>query len=163
TWNTSAIKSWDDMMSRQFVAGGEGAGSDPDIFALMYRNVLGAKVKLVSGYPGTNNIMLAMERGEVDGLCGISGSTIKSRRADWIKGEKINIPVQAALQKDPDLPNVPLATDLIKNDEQKQILHLLLATQTLARPIAAPPDIPADRKEILRKAFDETMKDPDFR
>ena len=163
TWNTSSIKSWDDMMSRQFVAGGEGAGSDPDIFALMYKNVFGAKVKLVSGYPGTNDITLAMERGEVDGLCGISWSTIKSRHADWIKGHKINIPVQAALQKDPDLPDVPIATDLAKGEEQTQILKLLLATQVLARPFAAPPGMPADRKAILRKAFDDTMNDPEFR
>jgi len=163
TWNSSAIKTWDDIMSRQFVAGGEAAGSDPNIFALMYKNVFGANVKLVSGYPGTNDITLAMERGEVDGLCGISWSTIRSRHADWLSQKKINIPVQAAMQKDPDLPNVPLALDLIKGEEQAQILKLFLATQVLARPFAAPPDLPTDRKEILRKGFDETMNDPDFR
>jgi len=163
TWNTSAIKSWDDMMSRQFVAGGEGSGSDPDIFALIYKNVLGAKVKLVSGYPGTNDITLAMERGEVDGLCGISWSTIKSRHADWISGKKINVPVQAALEKDRDLPDVPLALDLVKGSEQTQILKLFLATQVLARPFAAPPGMPAERTELLRKAFDDTVNDADFR
>lgn len=162
TWNTSAIKSWDDMMARQFVAGGEGAGSDPDIFALMYKNVLGAKVKLVSGYPGTNDITLAMERGEVDGLCGISWSTIKSRHAEWIAGKKINVPVQVALHKDPELPEVPLALDLVKDAEQAQIVKLFVATQVLARPFAAPPGLPPERKEILRTAFEETMKDPEF-
>jgi tripartite-type tricarboxylate transporter receptor subunit TctC len=163
TWNTSAIKSWDDMMSHQFVAGGEGAGSDPDIFALMYKNVMSAKVRLVSGYPGTNDITLAMERGEVDGLCGISWSTIKSRHADWISGKKINVPVQAALEKDPDLPQVPLALDLAQGPEQTQILKLVLATQVLARPIVAPPGLPADRVALLRKAFDDTVSDPEFR
>jgi len=163
TWHASQIKSWEDMSSRQFIAGGEGAGSDPDVFALMYKNVLGAKVKLVSGYHGTSDITLAMERGEVDGLCGISWSTIKARHADWVKAKKINIPVQAALQKDPDLSDVPLATELIKDEEKQQILRLLLTTQLLARPFAAPPEIPADRKEILRKAFDDTMNDPEFR
>jgi tripartite-type tricarboxylate transporter receptor subunit TctC len=162
TWNTSEIKSWDDMMARQFVAGGEGAGSDPDIFALMYKNVLGAKVKLVSGYPGTNDITLAMERGEVDGLCGISWSTIKSRHAEWIAGKKINVPVQVALHKDPELPEVPLALDLVKDAEQAQIVKLFVATQVLARPFAAPPGLPPERKEILRTAFEETMKDPEF-
>jgi tripartite-type tricarboxylate transporter receptor subunit TctC len=162
TWNTSAIKSWDDMMSRQFVAGGEGAGSDPDIFALLYKNVLGAKVKLVSGYPGTNDITLAMERGEVDGLCGISWSTIKSRHADWISGKKTNVPVQVAMHKDPELPEIPLALDLVKGAEQTQIVKLFVATQVLARPFAAPPGLPADRQAILRTAFDETLKDPDF-
>lgn len=163
TWHSSAIKSWGDMMSRQFVAGGEAAGSDPNIFALMYKNVFGANVKLVSGYPGTNDIMLAMERGEVDGLCGVSWSTIKGRHANWISQNTINVPVQAAMQKDPQLPNVPLVFDLVKSEEQTQILKLLIATQVLARPFAAPPGIPSDRTEILRKAFDDTMSDPDFR
>ena len=163
TWHSSSIKSWSDMMSRQFVAGGEAAGSDPNIFALMYKNVFGANVKLVSGYPGTNDIMLAMERGEVDGLCGISWSTIKGRHANWISQNTINVPVQAAMQKDPQLPNVPLVFELVKSEEQTQILKLLIATQVLARPFAAPPEIPGDRTQILRKAFDDTMSDPDFR
>jgi hypothetical protein len=151
------------MMTRQFVAGGEAAGSDPNIFALMYKNVFGAKVKLVSGYPGTNDITLAMERGEVDGMCGISWSTIKSRHAEWITGNQINVPVQAAMQKDPALPQVPLALDLVKGAEQMQILKLFLATQVLARPFAAPPGLPPDRQMILRTAFDATLQDPDFR
>jgi len=163
TWHSSAIKSWNDMMSRQFVAGGEAAGSDPNIFALMYKNVFGANVKLVSGYPGTNDIMLAMERGEVHGLCGISWSTIKARHAEWISQNKINVPVQAAMQRDPQLPSVPLVFELAKNEEQTQILKLLIATQVLARPFAAPPEVPIDRTQILRKAFDDTMSDPDFR
>jgi tripartite-type tricarboxylate transporter receptor subunit TctC len=163
TWHSSAIKSWNDMMSRQFVAGGEATGSDPNIFALMYKNVFGANVKLVSGYPGTNDIMLAMERGEVDGLCGTSWSTIKARHAEWISQNKINVPVQAAMQKDPQLPNVPLVFELAKSEEQTQILKLLIATQVLARPFAAPPAVPSDRTQILRKAFNDTMTDPDFR
>jgi tripartite-type tricarboxylate transporter receptor subunit TctC len=163
TWHSSAIKSWNDMMSQQFVAGGEAAGSDPNIFALMYKNVFGANVKLVSGYPGTNDIMLAMERGEVDGLCGISWSTIKGRHAEWISQNKINVLVQAAMQKDPQLPNVPLVFEFAKSEEQTQILKLLIATQVLARPFAAPPEVPSDRAQILRKAFDDTVSDPDFR
>jgi tripartite-type tricarboxylate transporter receptor subunit TctC len=163
TWNTSAVKSWDDVMMRPFVAGGEAAGSDPNIFALMYKNLLGARIKLVSGYPGTNDITLAMERGEVDGLCGISWSTIKSRHADWIASKRINVLVQAGAEREPDIPNVPLAADLMKDAEQMQILRLVLTTHIMARPFAAPPEIPADRKDMLRKAFDDTMSDPEFR
>jgi tripartite-type tricarboxylate transporter receptor subunit TctC len=163
TWNTSAIKSWNDLTARQFVAGGEAAGSDPNIFALMYKNLLGARIKLVSGYPGTNDITLAMERGEVDGLCGISWSTVKSRHADWIASNKVNILVQAGAQVEPDIPNVPQAADLVKDAEQMQILRLVLTTHVMARPFAAPPEIPPDRKDILRKAFDDTMNDPEFR
>jgi tripartite-type tricarboxylate transporter receptor subunit TctC len=163
SWNTSPIKTWDDWMSKEFVLGGEGSGSDPDIFALMYRSVFGAKVKLVTGYPGTSDITLAMQRGEVDGLCGISWSTIKSQHPDWISDKKINVVVQAALKKDPDLSGVPLALDLAKTDEQKQILKLLVSTQALARPFAAPPDVPPDRKDALRSAFDASLSDPELR
>jgi tripartite-type tricarboxylate transporter receptor subunit TctC len=163
TWTTSAVRSWDDTLARPFVLGGQAAGSDPSIFALMYKNLLGAKIKLVSGYPGTNDITLAMERGEVDGLCGISWSTVKSRHAEWIKSNKINVLVQAGLTKEPDLPEVPQAADLVKGAEQMQILRLVLTTHAMARPFTAPPEIPADRKEMLRKAFDETMNDPEFR
>jgi tripartite-type tricarboxylate transporter receptor subunit TctC len=163
SWATSPIKTWDDWKSKQFVVGGEGAGSDPDIFPLMYHNVFGAKVKLVTGYPGTNDITLAMQRGEVDGLCGISWSTIKSQHADWISDKKINVIVQAALKKDPELPNVPLALDLAQTEEQKQIVKLLISTQALARPFVAPPGVPQDRKEALRTAFDATLNDPELR
>jgi tripartite-type tricarboxylate transporter receptor subunit TctC len=163
SWATSPIKTWDDWKSKEFVLGGEGAGSDPNILALMYRNVFGAKVKLVSGYPGTNDITLAMQRGEVEGLCGISWSTIKSQHSDWISDKKINIIVQAALKKDPELPNVPLALDLAQTEEQKQIVKLLISTQALARPFAAPPSVPQDRKEALRTAFDATLNDPELR
>jgi tripartite-type tricarboxylate transporter receptor subunit TctC len=162
-WAASGFRSWEDMTLRPFVAGGEAAGSDPNYFALMFKNLLGARIKLVSGYPGTNDITLAMERGEVDGLCGISWSTVKSRHADWIASNKVNVLVQAGFQKEPDLPEVPLATDLVKGPEEMQILRLLLTTHVMARPFAAPPDIPADRKDILRKAFDETVSDPEFR
>jgi tripartite-type tricarboxylate transporter receptor subunit TctC len=162
TWYTSPIKTWNDLLTKPFSAGGEGAGSDPDIFALLYKNIFGAPIKLISGYPGTNNITLAMERGEVDGLCGISWSTIKSRHGEWLKAKKINVPIQAALKKDPDLESVPLVTDLAQNHEQRQILNLILASQAMARPFAAPPGIPDDRRKALVDAFDATMKDPEF-
>jgi tripartite-type tricarboxylate transporter receptor subunit TctC len=162
SWHTSTIKTWDDLMKHQFTAGGEGAGADPDIFAQLYKNVFGAKIKLVTGYPGTADVVLAMERKEVDGLCGISWSTIKARHSDWLKNKQINILVQAALKKEPEISHVPLATDLTTTPEQLQILKLLLASQAMARPFAAPPEIPADRKAVLQAAFDKTMNDPEF-
>jgi tripartite-type tricarboxylate transporter receptor subunit TctC len=96
TWNTSPIKNWDDFLNKPSKFGGEGAGADPDIWTLLYKNVFGAKAQLVSGYPGTNDTVLAMERGEIDGLCGISWSTIKSRHPEWLTGHSVNIIVQAA-------------------------------------------------------------------
>ena len=162
TWNTSPIKTWDDFLTKPSKFGGEGAGSDPDIWTLLYKNVFGARARLVSGYPGTNDTVLAMERGEIDGLCGISWSTIKTRHPEWLTSHSVNIIVQAALKQEPEISSVPLATELTKTPEQLQIIKLLLVSQAMARPFAAPPDIPADRKAGLISAFDATMKDADF-
>ena len=153
TWNSSPIKTWTDFLTKL---------SDPDIWALLYKNVFGAKLQLVSGYPGTNDVVLAMERGEVDGLCGLSWSTIRTRHAEWLTGHSVNIVVQAALKKEPEIAAVPLATDLVSNPEQLQIIRLLLASQAIARPFVAPPEIAADRKSALIAAFDATMRDADF-
>ncbi len=162
TWKSSPIKSWSDFLTKPSAFGGEGAGADPDIWALLYKNVFGAKLKLISGYPGTNDIELAMERGEVDGVCGYSWSTIKSTHPQWIADHSVNIVVQAALRKEPALAGVPLLTELTTDPEQLQIVKVLLASQAMARPFAAPPDIPGDRKAALVGAFDATMHDADF-
>lgn len=160
SWATSPVKSWADVLKTQSIFGGEGADSDPDIFAKLYKNVYGAKIRLATGFPGTTDIGLAMQRGEVHGLCGISWSTIKAQHGDWLREKKINVLLQAAPDKDPELPNVPTADDFAKTAEDRQILDFVQAPQVMARPFAAPPGIPADRKAILRTAFDETMKDP---
>ena len=121
-----------------------------------------APIKLVAGYPGTNEITLAMERGEVDGLCGLSWSTIKTRHAQWLKDKKMNLIVQASFKKVPEIADVPLVMEQTKDKEKLQILKLILAAQEMARPFAAPPGIPADRKAALVAAFDATMKDPEY-
>jgi tripartite-type tricarboxylate transporter receptor subunit TctC len=162
TWNSSPIKNWADFTSKPSKFGGEGPGADPDIWAQTYKNVLGAKDQLVSGYPGTNDIVLAMQRGEVDGLCGISWSTINAAHPDWIPKHLVNILVQAPISKADEIPGVPLATDLATAPEQLQIVKVLMASQGMARPFVAPPGIPADRKAALVAAFDATMTDPEF-
>jgi tripartite-type tricarboxylate transporter receptor subunit TctC len=162
TWGTSGIRTWDDFLAKPSTIGGEGAGADPDVFAQLYRHVFGAKAKLVTGYPGTNDVSLAMERGEIDGFCGLSWSTLKSRHPDWLNNKSINIIVQAGLKREPELPNVPLAIDLTSNQEQLQIVKLVLVSQEIARPFAAPPGLPADRRSALIAAFDETMRDRNF-
>ena len=158
----SSIHTLQDMIDKPSNMGGEGPGADPDIFASMYKNVFQSKLKLVTGYHGTADIMLAIQRGELDGLCGISWSTMKASYAQHLKDNQVRILVQAARSKNADLPNIPLITDIAKTDEQKQTLALLIDPQEMARPFAAPPDIPADRADALRKAFDATMKDADF-
>jgi tripartite-type tricarboxylate transporter receptor subunit TctC len=162
TRQESPVKTFNDLLVTQAAFGGEGAGSDPNIFALLFRNVFGAKIKLVNGYPGTNEIQLAAERGEVDGLCGLSWSTLKGRYPHWLKERKANILVQAGIKKEAELPTVPLATELAKEPDQIQILKLMLVGQAMARPFAAPPGIPADRKAALIAAFDRTTKDPEL-
>jgi tripartite-type tricarboxylate transporter receptor subunit TctC len=162
SWYTSPIKVWGDTLTKNFTFGGEGAGSDPDVFALTIKNVFGAKVKLVTGFPGTADTTLAMERGEIDGLCGLSYSTLRGRHPTWIPEKKVNLLVQAAIRGSKDLPDVPLLLDLAKTPEQAKVLKLIVASQGMARPFVAPPDIPADRKAALRAAFDATMMDPDF-
>ena len=158
----SPIMNWDDFINRPSKFGGEGAGADPDIWTLLYKNVFGAKVQLITGYPGTNDTVLAMDRGEIDGLCGVSWSRIKTRHPQWLADHSVNLIVQAALKKEPEIAAVPLASDLASNPEQLQILKLLLVSQEMARPFAAPPEIPADRKAALIAAFNATMKDADF-
>jgi tripartite-type tricarboxylate transporter receptor subunit TctC len=159
TWKTSQVKTWDDMFKHEFTLGGSGTGADPDTFALIMRNVFGAKVKLVTGYPGGNDINLAMERGEVDGRCGWSWSSLKSLKA-WLP--QINLLAQFAVEKNAGLANVAWPIDRAKTEEQRQVLRMLTAGQFLGRPFFGTPDIPPDRKAALRRAFDATMKDPQF-
>jgi tripartite-type tricarboxylate transporter receptor subunit TctC len=162
TWHTSPVKSWNDMLKTPFTVGGEGSGSDPDIYAAMLKNAFGVKLKLVTGYPGTAEIALAMERGELDGRCAWSWSTLKALKPDWVAAMKLNILVQMSLERNPDLPNVPQILELAATDRQRQILKLVLSREVMGRPFAAPPGIPYERRLALRKAFDDTMTDPEF-
>jgi tripartite-type tricarboxylate transporter receptor subunit TctC len=162
TRHDAAVKTWNDLLATEITLGGEGAGSDPNIFALLYRNVFGAKIKIVAGYPGTNEITLATERKEVDGLCGLSWSTLKSRYPHWLKERKANILIQAGIKSEPELPDVPSASQFATRPDQRQILNLILIGQAMARPFAAPPGTPAERKAALIAGFDRTMQDPEF-
>lgn len=162
SWYKSPIKNWADMMEKPFTVSGEGSGSDPDIFATVLRSVFGAKIKLVTGYPGTNEMTLAMERGEIDGRCGWSLSSIKAQKPDWLAEKKLNLLVQLGLKKSPELPGVPFIMDEAKTERQRQILRLIFSRQVMGRPFAAPPDIPPERAAALRQAFDDTIKDPAF-
>ena len=162
TWHTSPVKTWKDFLEKPVTLGGTGPSGELDIFTNLYKNVFGANIKLVSGYPGTAEIMLAMERGELDGVCGIDWTSIKAQRQRWIQNKQINVIAQAAFHKDPDLPNVPLIMELSKDPEKLQILKLFVSAHEFARPYAAPPGIPPDRAAALIAAFEATMKDEGF-
>jgi len=162
TWHSSSVKSWNDMLAKPFTVAGEGSGSDSDIFTPMMRNLFGVKVRIISGYPGGPEMNLAMERGEVDGRCGWSWSSVKITKPEWLTGKRINLLLQMALQKSGELPDVPLIMDFARDDRERQILKLVLARQQMGWPFLAPPDLPADRAQALRQAFDNTMKDADY-
>ena len=163
TWRESRIKTWQDFLTVPSSLGGDGAGAEPDIYARFMKNVFGAKVRLVSGYRGTNDLFLAVERGELDGACGISWGTIVSLHPDWIKEGKINVIVQVGLRKHPDLANVPTLKGVARNPEQEQIITLIVTTLAMSRPFAAPPNIPPERKAAMVSAFEHAAKDPELR
>lgn len=163
TWSSSPVKTLDDAVKNGGKFGGQGAGSDPDVFVSVLKKMLGARMQLVTGYPGNNELALAMERGEIDGYCGLSYSSLVASHPDWLPGHKINILVQAALERGGDLPDVPMLLDKVADPNQKAALRLILTAQMMARPYAAPPGIPADRLAALRTAFDRAVASPEFR
>jgi tripartite-type tricarboxylate transporter receptor subunit TctC len=159
---SSGISKFDDLFAKPLTIGSTGAGDDTYQFPALVNAVLGTKFKIVTGYPGGNDVSLALERGEVQGRCGWSWSSIKTTRLNWVRNNRIIVLVQMSLSKHPDLPDVPLIMDLAKTDEQRQIFKMIFARQTMGRPYAAPPELPADRLAALRKAFMDTMTDKDF-
>jgi tripartite-type tricarboxylate transporter receptor subunit TctC len=161
-WHTAAVKTWDDLLVKDFVVAAAGMSTDTGAFSLVLKNLFGARMKIISGYPGGAEISKAIETGEVDGRCGWSWSGAKASKPDWLADKKINVLVQLGLQKAADLPFVPLITDLAKTEEQRQVLKLVFGPQEFAWPFMAPPDLPPDRKQLLRAAFDATMQDPEF-
>ena len=161
-WHDAGVKTFEDVLNKELVVGGTGGSADTDQFPKIMNGVLGAKMKLIVGYPGGNDVNLAMQRGEVKGRCGWSWSSVKSTQAAWVRDKTITILVQLSLAKHPDLPEVPLVMDLARTDEQRTILKTIFARQVMGRPYAAPPNVPKERVDALRKAFDATMADKDF-
>jgi tripartite-type tricarboxylate transporter receptor subunit TctC len=162
-WSTSGIKTWDDLQKKPTIIGASAAGADSEIFPTVLRNMFHLPIKVVTGYSGGGaDINLGMARGEVTGRCGWSWSSLLSQSKPLLEGKKINIVLQLALQKHEDLPDVPLIMDLPTTLENKAALKLIVSRQSIARPFAAPPGLPADRLAALRAAFDATMKDPQF-
>ena len=124
--------------------------------------LVGTKFKVVTGYPGGNEVNLAMERGEIHGRASNSWASWKSTRPDWVRDKKLIVLVQVALKRDPDLKDIPTLIDLVNNDRDRKFMEFLSAETTVARALVAPPDMPADRLNALRRAFDKTVKDPQF-
>ena len=160
---SAGIRSWDDMRSKKYVIGASGGGAESDVFPNVLRKLFHLPLRIVTGYPGGTEIILAMERREVDGRCGWSWTSLLSRSKALLDNKQIDSPLQIGLNKDKALSDVPLIMDLTDEPLEKAALKLIVSRQAIARPLAAPPGIPQDRARVLRAAFDATMADPAFR
>jgi len=161
-WAASGIRSWQDMKTKPWKVGGSGVTSDLDIYANVLRNMFHLPGRLITGFPGGTEVLLSMQRREVDGRCGWSWSSLLSRDKHLLDQKLVTVPLQLGLEKNPDIPDVPLVIDLTANPKEKAALRMIFSRQVMARPFAAPPNLPPDRAKALRDAFDATMKDPDF-
>jgi tripartite-type tricarboxylate transporter receptor subunit TctC len=158
-WHTAPQKTVDDIRKTELIVGGY---SNSAVLPRVYNNAMGTKFKLIKGYTGSETVLLAVEKGEVQGIGNYSLSNMLAKHPDWIKDHKINILFQTGDRKDATLPAVPSASDFALNEEKRQILHLWLAPNEVARPLALPPEVPADRVAIIRAAFMALFQDPQF-
>jgi tripartite-type tricarboxylate transporter receptor subunit TctC len=162
SWHTAAVKTMDDVMHQELIVGGTGSTAIANTFPRVLNAVLGTKFRVIPGYPGANDALLAMERGETQGFCSLGFSTLEAIRPGWMREHKVNVFVQLALQKSSEHPEVPLALDFAKTAADREALALIVSPNLFARPFAAPPGVSEDRLAALRQAFDATMADPDY-
>jgi tripartite-type tricarboxylate transporter receptor subunit TctC len=160
-WKTSPVKTFADALKIESTLSGTGVGSTVSIFPTVMNHVFGTRFKLVMGYKGSNEAMLAVERGEVEGHS-TSYTALKVAHPDWLREGKVTILVQFALKRHPEMPDIPTAVDLARNDEERVILSAVMAAAEVGSAFFTTPGVPADRLNALRRAFDATMKDPDF-
>jgi tripartite-type tricarboxylate transporter receptor subunit TctC len=162
TWHTSATKTLEDAKKRETVIGSTQAGSISVQLPAFYNSILGTKFRIVFGYPDGTDVNLAMERGEVEGRGTNPWASYQATTPDFIKNKQIIPILQVGLEKDPDLPNVPLLRELATTPDEKVVLDYMSKAVVVGRPIATNPGVPPERVEALRKAFDATLKDPEF-
>jgi tripartite-type tricarboxylate transporter receptor subunit TctC len=162
-WHTSKVQSLHDAQTREMIAGGAGAASTPVFYGRIFNQILGLKARFVNGYPGQNEILLAMESGEVEAMTSPFWSSIRTARPDWIPQHLVRVLFQYGQKPHPDLPGVPFALDLVRNEADKILLRAASAPLVLGRPFAAPPGVPAERLAALRAAMMATFQDPAFR
>jgi tripartite-type tricarboxylate transporter receptor subunit TctC len=160
-WKTSPVKTIADAQKIESTLSGTGAGSTVSIYPTVLNNVIGTKFKLVMGYRGSNEAMLAMERGEVEGHS-TAWAAVKVAKPDWLRDKTVTIIVQFALKRHPELPDVPTAVELARNDDERAVLAAIMNASEVGTAFFTGPGVPPDRLAALRRAFDETMKDPEF-
>jgi tripartite-type tricarboxylate transporter receptor subunit TctC len=159
SWYTQPFKTVDDLKAREMITPGTGAGADSEIIPVALNTLVGTKFKVIPGYPGIANAALAMERGEIEGIGYWAWTGVKSSHPDWVRDHKLHIIYHTSAQDQPELRGVAKIRDFAKSDIDRKALDLLLAREILGRPFLAPPDVPADRTEVLRTAFVKTLQD----
>jgi tripartite-type tricarboxylate transporter receptor subunit TctC len=162
SWYTSPVKTLGDLMKHELIVGATGSVGDAVSFPRLLNATVGTKFNVVTGYPGSAQALLAMERGETQGFCSMGFSTLEVARPDWVRDHKVNILLQLALQKNKDHLDVPLALDYAKTPRDRQMLELIVSPNLFARPFAVGPGVPEDRVRALRTAFNEAMTDPEY-
>jgi tripartite-type tricarboxylate transporter receptor subunit TctC len=155
------VKKAEDLRTTELILGDTGPGTGTRSYPKVLNDLFGFKFKLVSGFRASSDVFLAMERGEVDGICE-SLDSIKQRKPDWIPNKVVNVLLQAGAESPPDLKGIPNVMSLARTTEERQVLEYLYAGQDIGRPFVAPPDLPPERLKMLRRAFTATMKDPEF-
>lgn len=159
TWHATGVKTVDDMRQREVIAGGSGVAGSSAVFPRVMNALLGTNLRLITGYSGTDTD-IALERGEIDSRCGFGYASLKATQPEWLRDNRINIVMQFSLEPHPELPQVPMLIDMVSDPDDRLALEIMLATQEMGRPYAAPPGIPEDRKLALRHAFDQAVRDP---
>ncbi|MDP2355153.1 MAG: tripartite tricarboxylate transporter substrate-binding protein [Beijerinckiaceae bacterium] len=161
-WHTSPAKQFLDLQTHEAPFAGTGPAAPPEVESKVSNDVLGTKMKLILGYRGLGDVYAAIEKGELEGSCGITWSSVSAVKTDWIRDGKWRTLVQIASKRHKDLPDVPLLTEFARNDADRKLLELVGLPNLTGRPYMAPPETPADRVAILRKAFSATLKDAAF-
>ena len=161
TWHANPVKTIEQALGREITVSSTGATGFSATMGLVLNALVGTKIKVVLGY-ATNEMRLAVERGESEGICGLSWSTLKASNPDWIQNNRLNVLVQTGSKPHFELPNVPLLVDLVKSDSDKRVVELISFSEDMGRPYVMPPGTPKEMALAMRRGFDATMKDPAF-
>jgi tripartite-type tricarboxylate transporter receptor subunit TctC len=161
-WHTAPVQTFDDLRTRELIVGATAPGTTMVDFPLITNAILGTRFRIVRGYEGTPQINNAIERGEIEGEGGIGWAAVKAQVPHWITGKKIKVIAQYGLKRNPELADVPSVLEFAKSDADRRALLMLLSRTEYGRPYFLPPEVPAARVAALRRAFDETMRDPAF-
>jgi len=162
TWITSEIKTLADATKRDVPVAATGVSAGPGVYPKILNALFGTRFKVIAGYD-TGSMRLAVEKREVEGICGLAWQTYKATSYDWIEGKKLNVLLQMGLTRNAELPDVPLAADLLRDSDDRSVLELIVVPQEFGRPFLAPPGVPSDRMTAYRQAFQAVLGDPQFR